>query len=190
MLNSKAYQRLLDLLGITRRLDHNQYQVEKRQTRFSYNEGPMLFIGQQIVKRMQDAGWPSKIYYHYRSPELQDKLYAKGRTVNGARVTDARAYQSPHNYYEAVDIVHEALFWKAPVEYWTTLQQVSRVVQEELDVFLKMGADWGDFAHIELYDWRNVRDAVGKRSPTPKELAQRFEDVLPAIWRQRPHSAR
>lgn len=166
--------------------DRQRYQVAKRQTRYTYNQGPMYYLGQQIVKRMQDAGWPAKIYYSYRTPQEQARLYAKGRTTKGPKVTDARPYQSPHNYYEAVDIVHSDLYWNAPREFWDTLQAVAKVVQEEYDCTFKMGADWGDYAHIELKDWRTVRDATGKRPPTPKELDHRFEQVLPKVWARRP----
>lgn len=41
----------------------------------------------------------------YRSPEEQDVLYAKGRTSSGSIVTNAKKYQSYHNYGLAFDIV-------------------------------------------------------------------------------------
>jgi peptidoglycan L-alanyl-D-glutamate endopeptidase CwlK len=41
----------------------------------------------------------------YRSPVDQDKLYAQGRTAPGRIVTNARAWQSLHQYGVAFDVV-------------------------------------------------------------------------------------
>ena len=43
--------------------------------------------------------------FTYRSIAEQDALYAKGRTVPGGKVTNARGGQSWHNYGLAIDIV-------------------------------------------------------------------------------------
>lgn len=156
-----------------------KYQAEKRQTRYTYTDGPMIYLGQQIVKKMQDAGYPSKIFYGYRSAELQLALYNKR-----PKVTNARPYESPHQYYEAVDIVHETLFWNAPPEYWETLSAVVQVVSKEFGVGLTHGHNWQmvDSAHIELSDWRFQKAKVGLQCPTQKQLADRFAEVLPRQW--------
>ena len=39
-----------------------QYQLERRNVRNNYVDGPMAFIGGQIVKVMQAKGWPCKIH--------------------------------------------------------------------------------------------------------------------------------
>ncbi len=41
----------------------------------------------------------------FRTPEEQTELYAQGRTKKGAKVTNAKAWESPHNYGLAIDIV-------------------------------------------------------------------------------------
>jgi hypothetical protein len=170
-----------------RMFPREKMQVTKRQTRFTYTDGPMLYLGQQIVKVMQDAGYPAKIFHHYRTAEQQNLLFAEGRTK-------ARAWQSPHNFCEAVDIVHPSLFWEGVTDdYWDTLYACGKIVEERFGVDLEFGYDWGwDKAHIELKDWRKVRDM--KRAhmrhtghmapPTPKELWHRFQEVLPAVARQ------
>jgi len=38
---------------------------EKPVAAVTYTEGPMLYIGEQIVKRMGKMGYPSKIAEHY-----------------------------------------------------------------------------------------------------------------------------
>lgn len=188
--------------AVRKQFPREKMQVPKRQTAFTYVEGPMNYLGQQIVKAMEDAGYPAKILYCYRSPEIQRGLYAKGRTTGGRRVTNAKPWESPHQYYEAVDIIHPALAWRVSDKYWDTLAACVRIVAEKYGVNLKHGHDWDgdgipvrddpdeqfqDSAHIELADWRTVRDrhrntvlASGQsRAPSREELWARFCEVLP-----------
>lgn len=44
----------------------------------------------------------------FRHPHAQQKLYFQGRTTKGKRVTNARAYQSLHQYGLAVDACRDA----------------------------------------------------------------------------------
>lgn len=153
-------------------------QAEKRQTRYDYTQGPMHYLGQQIVRGMQDAGYPAKIHVCYRPPDLQDSLYRRGRSK-------AKAWQSPHQYFEAVDVVHETLFWECEQDFWDTLARVVKIVAEKYNVTLEHGYDWGwDSAHIELKDFRKVRNRQGRRVPDALQLAYRFEEVLPDVWKQ------
>lgn len=161
-------------------------QTPKRQTRFTYTDGPMFYIGQQIVKAMQDAGYPAKISECYRSPERQNQLFAK-------RTSKARAWQSPHQFLEAVDIIHPSKGWNVSQEYWDTLNACARIVEEKYNVQLTYGYDWGwDMAHIELTDWKTVKTMkmnearkTGERiPPTPRQLWDRFKVVLPGPARQ------
>lgn len=46
-----------------------------------------------------------RIYCGFRSPEWQDDLYAQGRTKEGKIVTQAKGWQSYHNYGLAFDCV-------------------------------------------------------------------------------------
>lgn len=164
-------------------------QVPKRQTRFTYDLGPMYFLGQQIVKAMQDAGYPAKILYCHRSADEQRALYAKGRTAPGDIVTQARPWESPHQYYEAVDIIHPSLAWDVSEDYWEALASCVRIVAERYDALLVHGHEWRfrDSAHIEMADWRfqqaEHRERVmleGKeRPPNEAELWARFKSVLP-----------
>ena len=45
------------------------------------------------------------VSYVYRSPEEQDSLYAQGRTKKGNKVTNAKAWQSAHQFCLAFDVV-------------------------------------------------------------------------------------
>ncbi|NHM20311.1 M15 family metallopeptidase [Tritonibacter mobilis] len=166
-------------------------QAPRRQSRYRYVDGPMYYLGQQIVKAMEDAGYPAKILYCYRSPEKQRELYSKGRTSAGPKVTNARPWDSAHQYYEAVDIIHPSLGWNVTEEYWETLAACVRIVSEKFSVGLNHGHRWKfrDSAHIELRDWRSVRerhrrnvlDQGEPRPPNADELWYRFYEVLPDI---------
>jgi hypothetical protein len=144
-------------------------------------QGPMFYIAQQICKRMAKMGYPSKIAVFFRGPEQQDLEYAEGDSK-------ARAWQSPHQFFEAVDIVHKTLGWQAPPAYWDALAVCVRVMAAELNVKLVHGHHWRfvDSAHIELADWRVVRDRMsaqlhGMQPPRPAQLAERWKEILPSI---------
>jgi len=97
--------------------------------------------------------------YVLRTFAEQDALYAKGRTVAGGKVTNAKGGQSYHNYGLAVDIVllvdkdgngsYETASWdtkadndKDGISDW----------QEVVYVFKMYGWSWGG-------DWKNFPDA-------------------------------
>lgn len=171
-----------NLQRVERKL-HERTQSPKKQTRYSYVDGPMNYLGQQIVRKMQDAGYPSRIHCCYRPAEEQLELVEKGRSK-------ANPWASPHQYMEAVDIIHLTLGWNVTQDYWDTLASAARTVADEHNIRLELGYDWGwDSAHIELKDFRTVRDKMwGKFRPseaaTRAHLQQRFKEVLPHVWKR------
>jgi hypothetical protein len=159
-------------------------QDPKPQKFYCYSAGPMFYIGQQIVAAMQKAGYPAKIQECLRSADRQAALKSEGRSRAGP-------FESPHQFSEAVDIVHPSLFWKVSEDYWDALDACAQTVSRRLGVELETGYSWGwDKAHIELKDWRVVRDRLGKRHPEPEDLNRRFAEVLPSVWASRPMSSR
>lgn len=180
-------------------------QVHERLTRYDYSQGPMYYLGQQIVRAMEDSGYPAFIWCCYRSPAKQSEYLDKGTSKAGP-------WQSPHQFYEAVDILHPELYWQAPPDYWEQLAACVRIVAEKFGVELDHGHYWSwvDSAHVELEDWREFRERIRARwrddldewnfqreedplskavmptpsKPTEEELAQRFEQVLPKVWKQ------
>ncbi|KMW57248.1 hypothetical protein AIOL_002209 [Candidatus Rhodobacter oscarellae] len=185
-------------------------QEVKLQTRFTYTEGPMIFLGQQIVKGMQEAGYPSRVVFGRRTAERQAKLYAKGRTAPGRKVTRAGPWESAHQFDDAVDICHKSKGWDVSKDYWETLASVVRIVGEVFDVQLEHGHYWRfkDSAHIELNDWKANRarleriwaeeeadriragdpPGIVKRHFNQSELWERFCEVLPDVAKR--HSRR
>jgi len=58
-----------------------------------------------VNEKLLGKGVRLRFAYTYRSPEEQTVLYNQGRTTKGSKVTNAKAWQSIHNYAMAFDIV-------------------------------------------------------------------------------------
>lgn len=153
----------------------------KKQTMYCYTEGPMYFLGQRIVRRMQDAGYPAKITECYRKPDRQQKLKEQGYSKAGA-------FQSPHAFYLAIDIVHPRLGWNVSEEYWETLNQVVQSVSKAYGVKLTHGHKWKfkDSAHVQITNWRVLAaDVMGSETPSTaiakiKRGEKTYEDFRPS----------
>ena len=109
----------------------------------------------------------------YRSPEDQNKMYAKGRSKPGRKVTKAKAWQSIHQYALAFDIVllldtdgngtFEKASWDVEADYDGDLIADWK---EVVDYFkatgdYEWGGDWNspDEPHFQLkgYHWRKLK---------------------------------
>lgn len=152
-------------------------QVARRQTRFCYTSGPVFFLGQQVVAAMQRIGWDAKIFEFERSPAKQEAAFARG-------ASKARAWQSPHQYGLAVDIIHRTRGWPPFKDrFWADLNATVRAVGTKYKCNLTHGYDWGwDAAHIELKEWKDWASLWGPVSPTPAIYAQAFQVVLPQVY--------
>lgn len=139
----------------------------------------MYYLGQQIVRAMQQAGYDTRIHCCYRSPAEQDKVFQKG-------YSQVQAFGSAHQYLEAVDIIHRTRGWDMPPEFWDTLQACAQAVARKHKVSLTYGHDWAwkDSAHIQMTDWKTVKAKLGETVPSDYDLAQRFKEVLPKVWKQ------
>lgn len=117
----------------------------------------------------------------YRDNEMQNKLYAQGRTIPGKIVTNAKGGQSWHNYRLAFDICknikgHEyddySFFKKAA------------------DIWMDMGGEWGeivnfkgDTPHMQFTNGLSLKDLqAGKTMPTtikmPWELLEEDNELI------------
>lgn len=87
-----------------------------------------------------------------RTEAEQNALYAQGRTTKGKKVTNAKAFQSIHNYGLAVDIV---LIIDGKEASWDTAKdwdgdKVSDWM-EVVAIFKKYGWSWGG-------NWKSLKD--------------------------------
>jgi peptidoglycan LD-endopeptidase CwlK len=100
------------------------------------------------VKAMAEAlakrGVTVEVVQGLRTFAEQDKLYAKGRTAPGNKVTNARGGQSNHNYGLAVDLcpfVKGQPDWNAKDPIWQMMGQEG----------VKVGLEWGG-------TWKSIVD--------------------------------
>lgn len=106
-----------------------------------------------------------RITQGFRTIEEQNKLYAKGRTISGKKVTNAKGRQSIHNYGFAVDI---CLIIDGKKASWDTMKDWDgdKVADwfECVKIFAKYNWDWGgnwktfkDLPHFEKIGYNNWR---------------------------------
>lgn len=92
----------------------------------------------------------------YRANSEQNELYAQGRTKPGAKVTNAKAGQSPHKYKPAMafDIAFlgkdEKLDWRD--EHFKHLADIMKDVNPDIE----WGGNWKfkDAPHFQRRDWK------------------------------------
>ena len=75
-----------------------------------------------------------------------------------AGTTKARAWESPHNYGLAVDIIHGTKAWDLTRKQWEIVGHMGKEVAAQLGVKVVWGGDWKfyDPAHWELANWRDI----------------------------------
>lgn len=96
-----------------------------------------------FLQTLHDAGIAMAITSGTRTYAEQTALYAKGRTAGGAKVTNAKAGYSNHNFGIALDLT---LFTEGGVPTWDSpLYKTAGVIGRD------MGLVWGG-------DWRGFKD--------------------------------
>jgi peptidoglycan L-alanyl-D-glutamate endopeptidase CwlK len=102
----------------------------------------------EVFARMQARGYPLALLEGYRSPERQDRLAA-----SATRVTNARAFQSRHQYGLAADLapVRDGRLRISEQDPWA--MEAYRALGEEAE---RAGLVWGgrwslkDYGHVEV----------------------------------------
>lgn len=130
---------------------------------------------ERAIAACAQAQLDAMIYEAYRSNELQQLYYKRGRTVIPPphTVTNARTNEySWHGYGLAVDVVHRDHFWKPPGgSAW--FAKVADIFKQHA---CKWGGDWTkpDMPHFQ---WHRCK-------PSPSDMARIIlrRDGLPAVW--------
>lgn len=99
---------------------------------------------QGLIANAHAKGLDIQIIEGMRSFQRQNELYAKGRTKDGAKVTNAKAGQSYHNYGVAVDIAFHGAKPYDGRHNWTALGAAGEAAG------LAWGGHWGDRPHFEI----------------------------------------
>lgn len=109
-----------------------------------------VLLGENLLAAGTAPGF--RLFEGYRSPERQDQLFRQ----KGAAVTQARAWQSAHQYGLAVDYVWwtgQAWSWDAS-HPWEDLRSAAFMTQN-----LRTPLKW-DLPHIEHPAWEQLRKVI------------------------------
>lgn len=111
----------------------------------------------------------------YRSKAEQDKLFAKGRSTPGPKVTNAHGGQSMHNYGLAIDFALITPDGKKAV--WDTRSDFDKdgkadwmeVVEEAKKIGFEWGGDWRGFVdnpHFQMTDGLSDKQIIAGKRPS------------------------
>lgn len=114
-------------------------------------------IAGKFMEACQRAGVDILITCTYRSGAEQDALYEQGRTKPGAKVTNARAGQSKHNFelhgkpaakaFDVVPLVNGKPQWSAQHPAWAAAGKVGKALG------LEWAGEWKrfkEYPHFQL----------------------------------------
>ncbi len=113
-------------------------------------EKAVLFIGE-----CQKQGLNIRITDTFRTPEKQNELYARGRTIAGPRVTNAKAGQSYHNWGLAFDVC-----FLGTVPYPPQMEQWRRIGRIGEDCGFIWGGSFGDYGHFEYHPTEELSQII------------------------------
>lgn len=99
---------------------------------------------ENALKDVHQAGYDLFIFEGYRSPQRSSYLYEQGRTREGKIVTNAKAWQSLHNYAVACDLVYKIK------NRWTWEGDFDKPSLIMRDHGFVWGGTWGDKPHYQL----------------------------------------
>ena len=112
-------------------------------------------LAQVFITQARAVGFNIAIGETYRSAENQEILYAQGRTMPGAIVTNARGLQSYHQYGLAFDIYFvDAPHFPADDLAWRQLAGMATKIG------LTPGYDFGDKPHFEYHPGFTWHDLI------------------------------
>lgn len=125
------------------------------------------------IAECNELGLDAYVYEGYRTRQLQEAYYQRGRTEKPPKrpVTNARSnLYSWHGYGLAVDVISREHRWNRPFEWWA----------EVASVFRRHGCDWGgDWRQKDLphFQWGRL-----KASPSDRARELYAEGGVEAVW--------
>lgn len=137
-----------------------------------------------LAERLAARGMDALITDGFRTFPEQDVLFAKGRTTEGPKVTNARGGESNHNYGMACDlypVIDGHVFTKPNPENKTRFREIQQAIIDEAGtVGLTSGATFGslgDMPHVQLLP-ENVFNAKSKALVIFNNNGKSFD----AVW--------
>lgn len=109
----------------------------------------------QFLEELSAADIDVIVTCTWRDPEEQDRLFSLGRSTPGKKITNARAWQSWHQYRRALDLV--------PVRngkpVWTTTGADGELWQKIGEIGERCGFEWAgrwqrfrEYPHFQITD--------------------------------------
>lgn len=121
---------------------------------------------ENALKDVHAAGYDLFIFEGYRSPQRSSYLYEQGRTREGKIVTNAKAWQSFHNYSVACDL------WPKINNRWVFDFDYKKIRDIMVNHGFTCGMDFGDNPHFQLdggLKWQECKSITENHG-------------LPAVW--------
>lgn len=128
----------------------------------------------QGIAEANKAGIPVALFETFRSPARQDQIYAQGRTQPGKVVSNAKAYQSWHQYGIAADI---ALFDDGRWSWNFDPEKISKYFKSDLLIW------GGTFKNFDgpHYEWKKKPSLVVSEALVKSQGILRFWAELDAL---------
>ena len=128
-------------------------------------------LSKKLVSACKGQGLMIGIGECYRTVEEQDKLYAKGRTIAGTIVTNAKGntYSSHHQWGTAFDVYRND-GKGAYNDYDGFFAKVGKIGKS---IGLEWGGDWKspvDKPHFQLPDWGSTTVRLKRMYGTPEKF--------------------
>lgn len=121
---------------------------------------------ERAIKELHDNGHDLFIFEGFRSPQRSNYLYEQGRTRDGKIITNAKAWQSFHNYSLAVDLLPK------PNNRWSWDYEFDEPAKIMRNLGFTCGIDFKDPCHFQIdggLSWRECKAIVEQHA-------------LPALW--------
>ena len=161
--------------------------LQRIQMAHPYLREELYCIYAEICVALENKDAYCRFAWVFRTPEQQNAMYAKGRSIKGSKVTNAKAWQSYHNYGMAVDIV--IIYANGKKASWDVAKDwdgdgISDWM-EIANIFQKHGWQWGIFnKHGNRYDLPHFQKTFGYKPEQLKKLVfegNTLEDIYPKI---------
>ena len=127
----------------------------------------------EAIAAARDAGLPAIVYEAYRSADLQEAYYNRGRTVipPTGTVTNARSnLYSWHGYGLAVDVIHETKEWDVGADWFAAVAEHFRAA----------GCRWG--GEWRMKDLPHFQWGLCKPSPSDRARELMAQGGMEAVW--------
>ena len=135
-------------------------------------------LANKLIQKCDEQGLKIKLTECFRSVYEQDLLYAKGRTLSGSKVTNAKgsSYSSMHQWGIAFDICRND--GNGAYDDFDGFFTKVSVVGKELG--LEWGGDWKsikDKPHYQLKDWGSTPSELKKKYKNPDKFKKSWYNV-------------